>query len=84
MILVTPLPNPVPIQVCLELGDLTCSALDKMFGIEVAKRDEFLPLIVYFYENKEEYVRRGRGGPPNPTLAFRARSGLSSRYSWRA
>ncbi len=86
MILVTPLPSPVPIQVCLELGDLTCAALDKMFRIEKAKRDEFLPLIVYFYENKEEYVRRGRGAPPNPMLAltagFYTPSENVSRFFW--
>ena len=85
MILITPLPNPMPIGMCIELGDLTCEALDAMFQVETPKRDEFLPLIVYFYENKGEYIRLGRGKPSAKlalTAGFYVPSENVSRFFW--
>ena len=75
MIFLTPLKDTGPVKMCLRLSDITCASLDKMFGVAEPKRDEFLPLIVYFYENKEEYVarsNRGMGGGPSATLGLTA------------
>ena len=85
MILITPLPDPMPIGMCIELGDLTCEALDAMFKVKTPKRDEFLPLIVYFYQNKAEYIRLGRGEPSAKlalTAGFYVPSENVSRFFW--
>jgi hypothetical protein len=64
-----------PVGMCLRLSRLTCQTLDRMFAVEEPARDDFLPLIVYFYENKAEYVKlsgRGVGQRPNAALGFSA------------
>ena len=75
MIFITPLRDPGPVTMCLRLSDITCAALDKMFSIKEPKRDEFLPLVVYFYENQQEYIDksgRGMGRGPSKTLGLTA------------
>jgi len=55
---------------CVRYAKITCRALSKMFATDSPRRDDNNPLVIYFYENKEEYVNYA--GRPNPFLAMTA------------
>ncbi|MHC4973371.1 MAG: hypothetical protein ACYTG3_13670 [Planctomycetota bacterium] len=72
IVFATPLNNARIVGLCVRYARLTCRALGRMFATDTPKREDNIPLVIYFYENKAEYVSGGRGGPPNPFLAMTA------------
>jgi hypothetical protein len=56
---------------CLDFAQITCRALEKMFHTDEPKRDDPMPLVVYFYENVDEYVKySGTGTFRGPSKAL--------------
>ena len=72
IVLVTPLNDARIVGMCVRYAKLTCRALGRMFHTDDPKREDNIPLVIYFYEDKAEYVGGGRGGTPNPFLAMTA------------
>ena len=64
------------VGMCLGFARLTCRALDEMFKTEKpARSSDGLPLVIYFYENRKDYIAlsgRGVGRGPNPGLGLTA------------
>lgn len=60
LVVFTPLERPGAIVKCLALGRLVCDTLDETFKPVAAPRKDSEPLIVHFYSNREEYLRRSR------------------------
>ncbi|MHC4729644.1 MAG: hypothetical protein ACYS6Z_03495, partial [Planctomycetota bacterium] len=44
----------------------------RVFSTDTPKREDNIPLVIYFYEDKAEYVSGGKGRPPIPFLAMTA------------
>jgi hypothetical protein len=55
---------------CVRYAKITCRALAQMFATENPRRDDNEPLVIYFYETRDEYVNYA--GAPNPFLAMTA------------
>jgi hypothetical protein len=55
---------------CVRYAKITCRALAKMFHTDEPRRDDTDPLVIYFYETRDEYVNYA--GRPNPFLAMTA------------
>jgi hypothetical protein len=72
IVFATPLNDARIVGLCVRYAKLTCRALGRMFHTDTPKREDNIPLVIYFYEDKAEYVRGGREGPPNPFLAMTA------------
>jgi len=72
IVFATPLNDASIVGPCVRYAKLTCRALGRMFHTDDPKREDNIPLVIYFYEDKAEYVRGGRGGTPNPFLAMTA------------
>jgi len=75
IVFLTPMKETGPVGMCLRLARLTCSALDRMFATATPAREETLPLVIYFYENPQEYVKlsgTGVGRGPDPFLGLTA------------
>ncbi|MHC4549341.1 MAG: hypothetical protein ACYTEZ_11255 [Planctomycetota bacterium] len=70
IVFATSMNNSFLVHVCVRYAKLTCRALGRMFRTETPKREDNIPLVIYFYENKAEYV--SYAGRPNPFLAMTA------------
>jgi hypothetical protein len=60
--LMTPVSSPGRIARCLALGELVCSALDGLFGVEPTEAGALEPLEIHLFESKEEYVEKTPAG----------------------
>jgi hypothetical protein len=88
IVFATPLNDTRIVGPCVRYAKLTCRALGRLFHTDTPKREDNIPLVIYFYEDKAEYVSGGRGGTPNPFLAmtagYYAPSENISRFFWPA
>lgn len=68
---------------CVRYAKITCRALAKMFAIEKPRRDDNEPLVIYFFESRDEYLKENPGNPILAmTLGFYAASDNVSRFFW--
>ncbi|MHC4492046.1 MAG: hypothetical protein ACYTDU_10515 [Planctomycetota bacterium] len=72
IVFATPLNNARIVGLCVRYAKLTCRALGRVFSTDTPKREDNIPLVIYFYEDKAEYVSGGKGRPPIPFLAMTA------------
>jgi hypothetical protein len=75
IVLITPKTEAGIVAMCVRLSRLTCASLEKMFRIENPAREDADPLVIYLYENKQEYIdtsKRGMGGGPAQELGVTA------------
>jgi len=68
---------------CVRYAKITCRALAKIFATDNPKRDDNEPLVIYFYESRDEYLR-ALGGSPflAMTLGLYSRTDNVSRFFW--
>jgi len=76
IVFITPLTDSHIVSLCVRYARITCRALDKMFHTDHPQRlaEDFLPLVIYMYENRDEYIRLGgrATGQPGSLLQFTA------------
>ena len=88
IVFITKMERSAPVAMCLKYSQLTCKALDEMFRTDDPQRSESLPLVIYFYGSKEEYVENMSGGSPEAakflglTLGFYTPGENISRFFW--
>ncbi|MDH3590467.1 MAG: hypothetical protein OER88_01215 [Planctomycetota bacterium] len=81
---VTKLSNSSIVSMCTKYAWLTCRSLDEMFRTDTPKRDDNLPLVIYFFENRAEYLRvnSGRGPMLAMSAGFYSSNDMTSRFFW--
>ncbi len=84
---VTAMTNSNVVGMCTKYAWNSCKALDEMFHIEKPLRDDNLPLVIWFFENKKQYldVNAGQGGRRNflaMTAGFYSPGDNISRFFW--
>jgi hypothetical protein len=68
---------------CVRYAKITCRMLAKIFATDKPRRDDNEPLVIYFYENRDEYVRAlGNNPMARMSLGVYARSDNISRFFW--
>jgi len=84
---VTAMTDSSVVGMCTKYAWITCKALDEMFATENPLRDDNLPLVIWFFENKKHYldVNAGQGGQRNflaMTAGFYSPTDNISRFFW--
>jgi len=84
---VTAMTDSSVVGMCTKYAWITCKALDGMFATEKPLRDDNLPLVIWFFENKKQYldVNAGQGGQRNflaMTAGFYSPTDNISRFFW--
>lgn len=72
VVFLTDLADGGPVGKCLRLAGVTCRALETIFRTDTPAREEYDPLVIYFYGDKKEYEQRsgaGTHGPGGPVTA---------------
>jgi len=68
---------------CVRYAKITCRALAKVFATDQPKRDDNEPLVIYFFESRDEYMKELGGSPmAQMSLGLYARSDNISRFFW--
>ena len=79
------------VAMCMKYARMTCRALERLFATDEPKRlaEDDLPLVIYFYKNREEYLKyanQGSSAAPGSMLRFSAGFYVSgenvSRFFW--
>jgi len=91
IVFITPMKRSDVVAHCVGISALTCRALEEVFHTDTPAREETDPLVIYFYEDREEYVKFSQGqkrAGPGPMIAFSAGHYSSvdniSRFFWPA
>lgn len=90
VVLITSLQDAGPVSKCQRLAGLTCRALESIFRTDKPEREEFDPLVIYFYATKQEYEQKsgtgtpqaGHGIPLGLTLGHYSPAENISRFYW--
>lgn len=84
IVFLTPIDNRTEILgKCVRYAKITCRALANMFATDQPKRDDNEPLVIYFFESRDEYVTSLGGNPmARMSLGVYSRSDNISRFFW--
>jgi hypothetical protein len=68
---------------CVRYAKITTRALAKIFATETPRRDDNEPLVIYFFETRDEYVESLGGNPmARMSLGVYSRNDNVSRFFW--
>jgi hypothetical protein len=68
---------------CVRYAKITSRALAKIFATDNPRRDDNEPLVIYFFESRDEYVTSLGGSPmARMSLGVYSRSDNASRFFW--
>ncbi len=68
---------------CVRYAKITSRALAKIFATDNPRRDDNEPLVIYFFESRDEYVQSLGGNPmARMSLGVYSRSDNVSRFFW--
>ncbi len=84
IVFATPFNDARIVALCIRYAKLTCRALGRMFHTDSPKRDDNIPLVIYFYETKDEYTGGGRIPFLAMTAGYYAPGENISRFYWPA
>lgn len=84
IVFATPFNDARIVGLCIRYAKLTCRALGRMFHTESPKREDNIPLVIYFYETKDEYTGGGRIPFLAMTAGYYAPGENISRFYWPA
>lgn len=84
IVLLTPMKEARPLASFLKYGRITCRALERIFYTDNPGREEYTPLVIYFYQDKESYVQLSGGSPGHLglTLGHFSPGQNISRFYW--
>jgi len=88
IVFITHLTESSIVSMCTKYAWLSCKGLDAMFHTDVPQRDDNLPLVIWFFEDKPEYLRvnaggaGGRGSFLAMTAGFYSPGDNISRFFW--
>jgi hypothetical protein len=85
IVFITALTDSHIVSLCTKYAWLSCKALDRMFATKTPLRDDNLPLVIWFFENKREYLEVSQGGQRGflaMTAGYYSPSENISRFFW--
>lgn len=85
IVFITALTDSHIVSLCTKYAQLSCRSLDEMFKTETPQRDDNLPLVIWFFKNKREYLEVSQGGQRGflaMTAGFYSPTENISRFFW--